>query len=283
MFPSSLTAGFWPLSLKRMTIEGSNASEVLLAEFHKRKAKNASYSLRAFARQLGVPAGRLSQYFSGKRAISSQVAAKIADKMGLNPKDESAFLKMVRDESAQKQDLSPFFVPDQNFSRISTDSFTALSDWQYFAILNLLKVKNFQKDPAWIAERLGITKRLVVQSIARLKRLGLIEEQDGILARVHKQIRTTDGLASRALKISHEQSLRQAIDALHEVDLSLRDITSITMAVDLRRVPAAKRLIKEFRRKLSAYLEAGEPTEVYNLNVQLVPVTKVSQGSKYDH
>ena len=41
--------------------------------------------------------------------------------------------------------------------------------------------------------------------------------------------------------------------------------------------PEAKRLIKNFRRKMATLLTQGLKTDVYNLNVQLVPVTKVNK------
>ena len=34
-------------------------------------------------------------------------------------------------------------------------------------------------------------------------------------------------------------------------------------------------MIREFRRELACFLEAGEKDEVYNINIQLVPVTKL--------
>jgi uncharacterized protein (TIGR02147 family) len=114
--------------------------------------------------------------------------------------------------------------------------------------------------------------------VERLVRLELLEFKNGKYKRTPNALKTSDGFASRALRLSHEQSLRQAIDALAEVSLESRDITSITMAIDPRKIEGAKKLIRDFRRKISEYLEAGEATEVYNLNIQLVPVTKLEQG-----
>ncbi|MGZ3740999.1 MAG: DUF4423 domain-containing protein, partial [Bdellovibrionota bacterium] len=62
--------------------------------------------------------------------------------------------------------------------------------------------------------------------------------------------------------------------AIEAVPTEERDITSMTMAIDPRRLPLAKTLIRKFRFRLADLLETGDRTEVYNLNVQLVPVTK---------
>jgi uncharacterized protein (TIGR02147 family) len=267
-----------------METQGASPSEVLLSEFQRRKTRNPAFSLRAFAKQIGIPAGRLSQYFSGKRAISEAAARRIAERMSLSPDQEKQFLALIYAERIRKGDSLKNIAGDSAFQEISADSFAVLSDWYYFAILNLLKIKGFRSDPAWIGERLGISTAKAKHAVCRLKRVGLLVEKRGHLVRVDKPLRTSDGLAFRALRISHEQSLQQAIHRLHEVSLAFRDITSMTMAVDLRRLPEAKKIIKDFRRKLSAFLECGEPTEVYNLNVQLVPVTKLKQDrGLYEH
>jgi hypothetical protein len=91
---------------------------------------------------------------------------------------------------------------------------------------------------------------------------------------------TTQDIESAALKRSHAQSLEQVIEALNVVPAQLREINSTTMAISLRRLPEAKKLIRQFQRKLCAFLECNDDAseareEVYNLNVQLVPVSKL--------
>jgi hypothetical protein len=68
--------------------------------------------------------------------------------------------------------------------------------------------------------------------------------------------------------------LEQAIAALEEVPLELRDITSITFPTNLAQIDKVRPLIKSFQRKIAKMLEEGDATAVYNLNTQLVPVTK---------
>ena len=67
---------------------------------------------------------------------------------------------------------------------------------------------------------------------------------------------------------------RSAIAALEYSPVEERDVSSVTMAIDVQRIPLAKEAIRAFRRRLMRLLEAGSPDEVYNLNIQLVPVTR---------
>lgn len=230
--------------------------EWLLGEFKRRKSTNAAYSLRSFSRAVKVSPGRLSEYLGGKRPLTQKMARKIALELGVLPKAAAA---------------AP---AAQAYQPLESEVFAAVADWQHFAILSLTETKGFRTDEKWIARRLGISPLEARDSIARLVRLGLAELRAGKLVPTKKDLSTTHDIASAALRRSHAQSLSQAIATLEEVPVELRDITSITMAIDTRKLGLAKDAIKDFRRRLSLLLEAGEADEVYNLNIQLVPVTK---------
>jgi hypothetical protein len=44
--------------------------------------------------------------------------------------------------------------------------------------------------------------------------------------------------------------------------------------VDSRRLPAAKQAIRQFRRQLAQILEEGKKDAVYQLSIQLIPLTQ---------
>jgi uncharacterized protein (TIGR02147 family) len=52
-------------------------------------------------------------------------------------------------------------------------------------------------------------------------------------------------------------------------------VTSITFSINRKNIPEAKKMIRTFRRKMATLMAKGHKTDVYNLNVQLFPVTKV--------
>jgi uncharacterized protein (TIGR02147 family) len=164
-------------------------------------------------------------------------------------------------------------APEPEYHQLTTDAFHALADWHHFAILSLMDTASFKPEAKWIARRLGISVIEARTGIDRLKRLDLITEKGGKLKRTAAHLTTTHDVSSAALKLSHHQALEQADRALEDVALELRDITSMTMAIDVGKIQEAKKLIKDFRRKLSVYLESGKRTEVYNLNVQLIPLS----------
>jgi len=220
--------------------------------------------MRAFASSLQLPPGRLSEVFSGKRPITAKMAQKIAQNLAASSDWHQAFSDSVRNSKQIK-----------NYKLIDSDEFAIIADWYHFAILSLMETDDFSSKPQWIAKRLGISKVQVELAIDRLHRLQFIKRDDkGHLSLQLDQAATTSDIPSGALKASHKQTLEQAIDSLETVNVLSRDITSMSMAIDPKRLPEAKKMIRDFRRKLAHFLEQGERTEVYNLNIQVVPVTK---------
>lgn len=238
-------------------------SVLLKNEFRRRKVKNPHYSLRAFSQFLDIPSGRLSELISEKRTATLAMQKKICTKLQI-----SEFF----DSKTQ--------IEDTRFQMISDESFAVISDWEHFAILSLMDTKNFQPDPVWIGKRLGIPSFHARLAFERLISVGLITKHGLKFKKTGKDVMTTDNRTNLALRQSHRQSLEQAISALDEIAIDLRDISSVTMTMDLKKMPAAKALIREFRRKMMAVMEASQGNEVYNLNIQFVPVTKINQSQK---
>lgn len=251
----------------------------LKQRYLERRRRNPAYSLRAFARQLGIPAGRLSEFMSGKRNMTKEVALKVESSLQLDPTQRAIFWSIVEKKAgndtksqAAAREWLPLFM--------EAEQFYLVADWEHFAILSLMETKGFKSDIAWIARRLRTDVTRITDALERLQRCNLIRKVGKKYQAIQTEVATTSDVSSEALRRSHRQTLEQAIDSLESAPLELRDISSMTMAIDVRRIPEAKRLIMNFRRQLMGFLESGERTEVFNLNIQLVPLTDVAERKK---
>lgn len=258
---------------------GFTPRQMLFEEFRRRQAKNPRYSLRAFARHLNLPPGRLSQYISGKRAITAGALRKICDRLGVSPTTEEALLASAMRKKGSHSSDTDFYLVSAREAREADDVFRVIAEWEHFAILSLIRLRGQKHDAASLARRLGVRKSKVEAAVARMCSIGLLSRSRGRLVRTHARIRTSDGVSSRALRIVHRDIIEQAMACLEHTPLDRRSITSITMPVNTRKLPEAVERIKAFRRSMSEFLEGANADEVYNLNVQLVPVTK-SGGKK---
>ncbi len=238
--------------------------EKLGREFRTRRERNTAYSLRSFSRDIAVNSGRLSQYFSGRRPVTPKAAFQIMERLGLSPNEQVEWLGLAGKDSTEAAEPA---LLDQKV-------FELIADPLHFTLLSLIETKNFQQNPRWIAKRLSSSVPEVAASLKLLSELGLTKEKAGKLVPTHKDgLRSSDGVKNSALRKAHEKQLAEAIQAIERVPLSLRDITSITMPTDPAKLELAKQMIKDFRRKISTLLAGEAPSEVYRLQIQLIPRT----------
>lgn len=223
-------------------------------EFSRRLRVNERYSIRAFATHLGVDSSTLSRILAGKKQVSEAKMNAISEKLGI----ESPTSKNNNAE----------------FSSVSLDLFAMVSDWYHYAILDLTLLKTFKADAQWIARKLGIQPHEAMSAVERLKRLGMLKIKDGKLVKGEGfYTNYSEGQTSAALKEYQRQVVKKALLAIDNCPQERKDITSITISADSRKLPLAKEKIKNFRREICAFLEDGDKDSVYHLALQLYPVT----------
>ncbi|HCM41631.1 MAG: hypothetical protein A2070_00925 [Bdellovibrionales bacterium GWC1_52_8] len=252
-------------------------------ELERRIASNPKYSLRAFSRDIRVSPQILSNVLNGKRGISIEVAAEIADRLGLTPDESSRFIDLVlyvHAKNAAAKKIIEFKIEEKAaaqspYSTLDVEAFKAISDWYHNAILELVETKGFKNDPRWIAARLGISIHETQQAVQRLKQLELLEEDEKRgLKKTEINLTASYGVPSSAIRKFSRQVLQKAIESLDEQTLDERDITTMTMAIDPDRLQDAAKMISQFRRKLTDFLEQGNRTEVYTFVPALFRLTR---------
>lgn len=236
--------------------------------------KNPSFSLRAFAQKLHLSPSALSEILNGKRKVSRQLAEKILSQMGTDPKEQSKILSLFQKTS--RPDFQENEDEGRRYLELKSDQFQLISKWHHFAILSLVETKGFQANPLWIAKRLGIKVVEAEQALERLERLGFIQwsRSQKKIKLLHAQLDTTNDVADPAIRQSHFEDLHLSTRALEQVDVKDRDFSSLTIAIDKSKLPEAKKMIREFQDRLSAFLETGTQTEVYKLNFHVLPLTR---------
>lgn len=239
---------------------------VLQNELARRQSKNANYSLRAFARDLGIGVGSISEVISGKRELAPKNRQKVLQNLDLSAEQKKQFANA----SSNKKK-----TPAQEHQLLLEDQFKLISDWYYLGILNLAKLKSNRAKPQWIATRLQIEAYQAIEAIERLQRLGLLKIEKSKLVRTSQPLTTSRDLPSTAIRKHHSQNLQLAEKAIHKVPVELREFGSVTMPVNLKNLSKLKELLLKTRKKAADLLEDEQATEVYTLAFQLFPITAV--------
>ena len=242
---------------------------VLRTAIEERSQRNPGYSLRAFARASGISHTVLSLVLSGKRPLSKKAALKLADYLELDPESRQNVLKPYESK------------PTPEFSTLSLDAFSVISDWYHYAILSLMELPDAKLDARWIAKRIGISVLDAKMAIERLQRLELlVEDAEGRFHQRGLPIKIDNTVSTAATRRFHKQVLARAAESIEKDDIAERDFSSMTFAMDVSSVEFARERIREFRRQLTAELEMrGTPQSVYYLTVQLFPVAKTEVES----
>lgn len=252
---------------------------VLREIFFERTQRNASYSLRAFARDAGMSHSYLSLILNGKRPVPPRRALRIADRLKLDPATSSRFLDAVRSGlwDTNVRGKAAAAAPAEAFFSVDLDRFRVLSDWYHLALLDLTLLRDFRPSYAWIARALGITTSQARSAAKRLERLGLLRIEGDSWIKTHRMLSVPAGVPAQAVRKFHRQMIERSLRALRSSDVEdfeARLVTGAVMAIDGSRLPEAKRRIAKFRRSLLRFLTAGEATDLYQLNVQLFPIVK---------
>ena len=246
-----------------------------IVEIKKRKSKNPGYSLRAFAKSLGLSSSFVSKVLNAKKNVSHETALIIASRLNL---DEDVVQIYFTDAANLK-------MKEMEFDNVAVDEFHYISDWHHFAILEAVTLSDFKNEPKknqvqWLADRLSLTEERTSLAVERLARLKLLEldAKGNILGTAKNNTTVAAGVPTAANREHERQLLEKAITALDEIPFEYRNQSSMTMAIPASRFNEAVDKIKTFRREMSTFLQRkGKRDSVYQLSVSFFPLTKVNE------
>ncbi|MBI3557121.1 MAG: TIGR02147 family protein [Deltaproteobacteria bacterium] len=262
-----------------MLLESESHIRFLNEELARRMRVNPRYSLRSFARQLGVSPGELSELLRGKRKLSFKLAVKIAIKLDLSMDEKNHLLSLVQGEEQLLHGQVPALALSSR--QLTLDMFHVVSDWFCFAILTLADCIDFKWDTTWIARRLAISETEVRIALERLERVGLIERKGKSFVAVKDYVMTPSGIPSEAIRNYHRTLLSKAIEALELQSVFERDISGISLALDPAQLPALKKEISDFQdRIVQRYSQGKKRGEVYQLEVACFRLTQGEDNGK---
>ena len=239
----------------------------LRAALAKVQARNPQISLRAFAKRTGVNATSLSLFLNGKRDLSHATCRKLFKHLEMEaPADVTNFLV----ELGRSRHI---YLPAND-----ADTIAVWSHWLPIAILSLFELADTNPRPAAVARRFGVTTAAAKQAIEVLTRLNLLVVTPSGLKPTGKSIMGGSVDPSPYIRESQLQVLKRSAElqkklrAGGQVNLPFNYSFSV-VATDPAKINRAKEEIGRFRRRLVKILGSGNPSEVYLVAVDLLPLT----------
>lgn len=241
-----------------------NYREVLQERLSERLSGNPHYSLRAFARDIGLSPAQLSSVLNGKRGISPKKAREVFGAAKLDSDDLKVAILQVEMEHARSPKVKQRAAAElknqateASVVQLTDDAFKVISDWSHFAILQVIALKTYREksfsiDPTvWIAKKLGIQTVQTKLALERLLRLELVTfAQNGLYTVCQDTVLSPSGVPSSALKLFHKQVIQKALTAVDAQSVDERFYNNSMFPVLKSAVPEISKEISRFRKKL---------------------------------
>lgn len=252
----------------------SDYREILKNEFKKRVKLNASYSLRAFARDIGINPARLSHVLNGTYGLSVKAGINISEKLNFSEKQKEFFCNLIEAKHARSAEArlsakDKLKKSSSNYSEIQLDEFKVISEWYHFPIVELTLTKNFQNSISWIAHQIGISEIETKEAIERLIKVGLLVRENNTLIPSSRFYVNQSSIPNESIKKYHKQVLEKAIFAIDDQSTQIRDFGATTIAISPDDIPYVQKKLKEFRTVLDKELSSRPNRNfVYVLSTQ---------------
>lgn len=263
-----------------------NAAKILDTQFHRKKAAQPGYSVRALARDLGVSPSFASQVLTGKKRFPARLvgrAIKVLDMDGEKARElkKACLPEAIKDEAVAPNSTETQLLRDQmknRWSEVSKDKLRALRHWYYVALLDLTTCRDYDGTARFIADRLGLAEPTVEVAMRELTELGLLTMHEGKLVKSAREIRMGSARSLTDIRRFHAQMLDKAkqvmLEQTSDADFARRLITGISVATTPDKIEIAKQMLSESLHEIAAFLADGESTEVFHLSAQLFPVSR---------
>lgn len=262
-----------------------------LKDFYcQKKESSRDYSYRVFSRMAGISSpSHLKMVMDGKRNLTHTTLGKYKKAIGFKKKQDASYFDLLVSYNQEmdhdkKVELFHKILEEKEkkgFSVLAQEQFNFLSRWHYVALYVLVDCKDFRNDYEWMASRLR--KKVSVSNIEKavndLIKIGLLEydAQRG-LRQANGALDTPEEIQSMAVIPYHKNMINLAMQYLDDGPWELREFNGGTIPMNKETLVKLKEKIREFRKEINAMTENLEDvTDVYQLNVQLFPLTEVEK------
>lgn len=258
--------------------------------YEERKAQDAFFSWRYLAGRLGVDASYLVRVAQGHRHLSEDALEKLAAFANLRGKDLEIFRALTafnrargsREQQECFRKLQELRSP--GIAVLPDDHVEFFRRWFPVVVRTLGGLTGFVDDPKWVGRRLdpAIPEDEAAQALELVKRLGLLrQDATGKWTLGDPFLSSPPGMDPKVMRAFQKQMIDLAGESLERHPPELRDITTLTLALDLEDLPEARERLRTLRESLLRLSgENPSPRQVYQLNLQLFPLTRIPEGAR---
>lgn len=257
--------------------------------YERRKEKMPLYSYRMMGAKLGLDASYLYRIIQKKHHLPTHTIALAKEMLDLSDKAAEYFDILVACSKTNNPEIKFSLIEKAiNLRNIEKKELTDsellfLSNWKIPAIRALLDVTKGQSNPHEIAKKIkpAITEAEAQEALDCLIKLGFISKNSSGNMKLNDPHLTVSVKASEKIKAVRgfqKQVLELAENALDNCPINERDISTLTIAVDLECFEDIRDMLQEFRRLIQKRVdETKSPDRVMHLSMAFYPITQTEE------
>lgn len=237
-------------------------------------------SLRAVARKLEVSPSYWSKVLRGEKPLTKNLFPKAVKTLGLDSQQVAVLQQMMLREIAPAKGIEiPIeHAPSEAYVSLGESDFWLLEKWFYIPVLNSFTLSTSHKSSV-IAKRLGLPLTEVESTIELLRLRGFLHKQNGEWVRSERLARFPTQKSHASVRRYHQQMAQKAREELGragaEEGFSSRHISSICFAGSPEKIAEARQILEDaLYRATNLMANDPRPSEIFQLNVQLFPLTR---------
>jgi uncharacterized protein (TIGR02147 family) len=237
-----------------MLLNQPDVKSFLREELVERMKKNPSYSMRAFARNLGIAPSMLGAVLTGQRKLSEEKVIQISQTLELDEKETTYLRLLCRFEATKSQNLKADLLKELNrihskthATHLDIEHFRMISEWYHLPLLESFRVYGPQFNEIQAAKAFGISVHEVRDAIERFLKLELIESApQGGYEKTDNRLMSTSQVPNEALRNFHKQMLAKALVAIDQQTPEEKYLGTETFVLDGEGLKKAKELSNRY-------------------------------------
>ena len=261
--------------------------EFLRDYYEDKKRTNPYMSYRFLGQHLKLDPGFLLKVLQEKLHLSDRALPAICSFFKFS-EQESRYFEMLLNYNKAKtpSDIKMYFekltsLRETRARPVEESQFEFYQKWYHSAIHALLSIYEFKGNFKELASLLSpsITAMQARESIQLLKRIGLIKlDGDNICRPVDAFVTTGDKWRSVAIHDFQKETIRLSEQSLDIHPKERRDISTITLSLSIKDLPEIRERISQFRKSILSLENDNEPDTVFQVNIQVIPVSETLGG-----
>jgi uncharacterized protein (TIGR02147 family) len=249
-------------------------------EYRQRAEKNPRFSLRAFAKNIGIPHSVLFAILSKKANPSLEKIFEIAAKLRLKDDERKRFILLYQRDNSTSPEMKRYFDKElRQLSKLKTKKtlelrqLEALSEWYDLVMAQMCSGAGTTAEE--ISKRLQISLSQVKSSLDKLLKSGLVTSDGSIYKKSEKSFYFESHEANQILRRIHRTALESAIESLEKQSNNEKYIGTEIFNFNPSLLPQVRQLINDtFDKVVDLSDGVDQKQDVYCLGIQIFRAAK---------